>query len=59
MNPNRYLGVVGCLTKQEWRVLALVAGLLLMGWWVKFYRAAHPPEHGAARADAVMQPAKP
>ncbi|MEK7781280.1 MAG: hypothetical protein AAB370_07250 [Verrucomicrobiota bacterium] len=31
------------LTKQEQLVLCLVLGLLLMGWAVKTYRAAHPP----------------
>jgi hypothetical protein len=31
------------LTKQEQLVLSLVLGLLLMGWAVKSYRAAHPP----------------
>jgi len=30
------------LTKQEQLVLCLVLGLLLMGWAVKSYRAAHP-----------------
>lgn len=31
------------LTKQEQLVLCVVLGLLLMGWAVKTYRAAHPP----------------
>jgi hypothetical protein len=31
------------LTKQEQLVLCLVLGLLLVGWAVKTYRAAHPP----------------
>jgi len=31
------------LTKQEQLVLCVVLGLLLMGWAVKSYRAAHPP----------------
>lgn len=30
------------LTKQEQLVLCLVLGLLLTGWAVKTYRAAHP-----------------
>jgi hypothetical protein len=30
------------LTKQEQWVLALVLGLLLLGWAVKAYRTAHP-----------------
>ena len=30
------------LTKQEQLVLCLVLGLLLLGWAVKSYRAAHP-----------------
>ncbi len=31
------------LTKQEQTVLAVVLGLLLVGWAVKAYRTAHPP----------------
>jgi len=31
------------LTKQEQLVLCIVLGLLLTGWAVKTYRAAHPP----------------
>jgi hypothetical protein len=31
------------LTKQEQLVLCIVMGLLLTGWAVKTYRAAHPP----------------
>jgi hypothetical protein len=30
------------LTKQEQLVLCVVLGLLLVGWAVKTYRAAHP-----------------
>jgi hypothetical protein len=30
------------LTKQEQLVLCVVLGLLLLGWAVKTYRAAHP-----------------
>ncbi|MGC9942458.1 MAG: hypothetical protein ABSE48_11520 [Verrucomicrobiota bacterium] len=30
------------LTKQEQLVLCIVLGLLLTGWAVKAYRAAHP-----------------
>jgi len=31
------------LTKQEQFVICLIAGLLLTGVAVKYYRAAHPP----------------
>jgi hypothetical protein len=31
------------LTRQEQMVLCIVVGLLLTGWVVKWYRAAHPP----------------
>jgi hypothetical protein len=40
------------LTKQEQLVLCIVLGLLLTGWAVKTYRAAHP-------ATPTTQPAKP
>ena len=40
------------LTKQEKTVLCIVLGLLLTGWAVKTYRAAHP-------STAVIQSAKP
>ena len=40
------------LTKQEMLVLVTVLGLLLTGWLVKTYRAAHP-------APKVMQTATP
>ena len=43
---------VGRLTKQEQLVLCVVLGLLLTGWAVKIYRAAH-------RTTYVMEPAKP
>ena len=33
---------MNALTKQEQLVLCLVLGLLLLGWAVKTYRAAHP-----------------
>ena len=36
-------GIVSRLTRQEQLVLCIVAGLLLTGWAVKAYRAAHPP----------------
>jgi hypothetical protein len=39
----RYLVPVNHLTKQEQLVLCIVLGLLLTGWAVKTYRAAHPP----------------
>jgi len=52
------------LTKQERRVLGIIAALLITGWATRSYRAAHPPpapspEPGAARAPAVIQSAKP
>ena len=63
MNPYGYLEVVHGLTKQERRVLTIIVVLLLTGWSAKMYRAAHPPGsppgHGAARAGAVMPPARP
>jgi hypothetical protein len=31
------------LSKQEIMVLTIIAGLLLTGLFVKFYREAHPP----------------
>jgi len=40
------------LTRQEQIVLCIVLGLLLTGWAVKWYRAAHLPP-------AVVQSAKP
>jgi len=43
---------VSRLTKQEQLVLCIVLGLLLTGWAVKTYRAAHP-------ATAVTQVAAP
>jgi hypothetical protein len=48
----RYISVVNYLTKQEQLVLCIVLGLLLTGWAVKTYRAAHPPE-------TASQPATP
>jgi hypothetical protein len=42
---------VNRLTKQEQTVLLVVLGLLLLGWCVKTYRAAHPP-----RAMSVSSP---
>ena len=38
----RYLILVNRLTKQEQLVLCIILGLLLTGWAVKTYRAAHP-----------------
>ena len=38
----RYIHAVNRLTKQEQLVLFIVLGLLLTGWAVKTYRAAHP-----------------
>jgi hypothetical protein len=39
---SRYIAGVKGLTKQEQLVLCIVLGLLLTGWAVKTYRAAHP-----------------
>jgi hypothetical protein len=39
----RYIALMNRLTKQEQLVLCIVLGLLLTGWAVKTYRAAHPP----------------
>ena len=38
----RYIALMNRLTKQEQLVLCIVLGLLLTGWAVKTYRAAHP-----------------
>jgi hypothetical protein len=40
------------LTRQEQLVLGIVLGLLLTGWFVKYYRETHPPS-------AATQQAKP
>jgi hypothetical protein len=40
------------LTRQEQIVLCVVLGLLLTGWAVKWYRAAHPVQ-------TVIQSARP
>jgi len=37
-----YIPAVNRLTKQEQLVICIIAGLLLLGWAVKAYRAAHP-----------------
>jgi hypothetical protein len=37
-----YIAHVNRLTRQEQMVLCVVVGLLLVGWTVKIYRAAHP-----------------
>jgi len=56
---------VNRLTKQEQLVLCVVLGLLLTGWAVKTYRAAHPAGMNPAMAGegppapAVTQQAKP
>jgi hypothetical protein len=42
---------VNRLTKQEQLVLCSILGLLLVGWAVKTYRAAHPPTQAAAQAN--------
>jgi hypothetical protein len=49
----RYINDVNHLTKQEQLFLIVVLGLLLTGWAVKTYRAAHPP------AAVAVQPVKP
>jgi len=48
------------LTKQEQLVLCIVLGLLLTGWAVKTYRAAHPPgmKPGGDPPPATTQPAE-
>jgi hypothetical protein len=40
---TRYIAGVNGLTKQEQKVLCLIFVLLLTGWAVKTWRAAHPP----------------
>jgi hypothetical protein len=44
----RYIMRVKGLTKHEQLVLCVVVGLLLTGWAVKTWRAAHPPPAAAA-----------
>jgi len=41
---------VNRLTKQEQLVLCIIVGLLLLGWTVKVYRTAHPPEMTAEKS---------
>jgi hypothetical protein len=53
VKPDGYIVPMNFLTKQEQLVLCIVLGLLLTGWAVKTYRAAHPP------AAVPIQPAKP
>jgi len=38
------LTAVNGLTRREQVVLCIIVGLLLTGWAVKAYRAAHPPQ---------------
>jgi len=45
--PTRYIAAVHRLTRQEQLVLCVVLGLLLTGWAIKSYRAAHPPAQTA------------
>jgi hypothetical protein len=45
------------LTRQEQLVLCIVLGLLLTGWAVKTYRAAHPAGMNPATAGAGPPPA--
>jgi hypothetical protein len=40
------------LTKQEWKVVGVILGLLITGWLVKEYRAAHPSAITAAKASS-------
>jgi len=47
-----YIAGVNYLTRPEQMFLIVVLGLLLTGWAVKTYRAAHPPM-------AAVQPVKP
>ena len=47
---KRYPKRVNRLTKQEQLALCIVLGLLLTGWAVKTYRAAHPPQQSAQPA---------
>jgi hypothetical protein len=54
------MSVIG-LTKQEQRVLLIIAGLLVTGWATKTYRATHPapkPVEGAPPT-VQIQPADP
>jgi hypothetical protein len=39
---------VNGLTKQEILVLCIIAGLLVTGLFVKYYRASHPPAAAVA-----------
>ena len=43
---------VNRLTRQEQLVLAVVLVLLLTGWAVKYYRAAHPPGSAVPMANS-------
>jgi hypothetical protein len=45
--PYATLLRVNRLTRQEQLVLCIIMGLLLTGWAVKAYRAAHPPAEAA------------
>jgi hypothetical protein len=38
------------LTKQEVKVVCVVLGLLMTGWLVKEYRAAHSPPNAVSKA---------
>jgi len=40
----RYIAPVIRLTKQQQWVLCTILALLVVGWAVKVYRAAHPPK---------------
>jgi hypothetical protein len=38
------------LTRQEVKVVCVVVGLLITGWLVKEYRAAHSPPQSVSKA---------
>lgn len=48
---------VSRLTRQEQMVLCSVLGLLLLGWAVKAYRAAHPPAQAVEPAGTQREAA--
>jgi hypothetical protein len=56
-----YIVGVNRLTKQEQTVLLIVLGLLLTGWFVKFYRETHftAPTQNEGRPSPPVQQAKP
>ncbi|HEV2318530.1 MAG TPA: hypothetical protein VGV18_02185 [Verrucomicrobiae bacterium] len=44
---SSYTNGVKFLTRQEQLVLAVVLGLLLAGWFAKYYRSRHPDQTAA------------